>query len=249
MLECTIPEQWAQSKEYLNINGLEEVPIRGDGLCLLNSICECAYMDYNIPLTIGNLQKKIMEHLNTKSEKYLPWYDGTKESLISDVENLFQHRMYNTQGVDLIVSICTEVLKMNIRIFQEEQQTGHIKISHYRNIMSDEIINLKFSAKDKSSLGNHYDSICRIAPNENFIIGHLEDKLVTLPETHTETTNPNFPIDLTTSPLKDTIAHESSSVKFNILHETPIDLTVSPPPPSPLYPHLLYILQHLKHLI
>ena len=69
MLECTIPEKWTDLKQYLNINGLDEVPIEGDGLCILNAICECAYMDYSMPLTLSNLQKQILDHLKLQGEK------------------------------------------------------------------------------------------------------------------------------------------------------------------------------------
>ena len=76
----------------MNINGLDEVLIKGDGLCLLNSICECAYMDYNIPLTVTNLQAKILDHLKLQGEKYLPWYEGSKASLIKEVEDFFEKK-------------------------------------------------------------------------------------------------------------------------------------------------------------
>ena len=140
-LDCTIPEKWSCLKEYLNINGLDEVLIRGDGLCLLNAICESSYMDHNIPLSITSLQTKILNHLKFKGDRYLPWYDGSKEELIGDVQEFFSEKKYNTQGVDLIVFIAAQVLALDIRIFQEEKSTGHIRITQTTNCTSENFIN------------------------------------------------------------------------------------------------------------
>ena len=74
-------------------------------------------MDYNIPLTVTNLQAKILDHLELQGEKYLPWYEGSKASLIKEVEDFFDKKMYNTQGVDLLVTVAAHILNLNIRVF------------------------------------------------------------------------------------------------------------------------------------
>ena len=221
-LDCTIPEKWSCLKEYLNINGLDEVLIRGDGLCLLNAICESSYMDHNIPLSITALQKKILNHLQFKGERYLPWYDGTKEELIGDVQEFFSEKKYNTQGVDLIVFIAAEVLALDIRIFQEEKSTGYRRITQTTNCTSGNFINLKFSCNSHSSVENHYDSICQMKTSSMFPITQQGNFQNTSLE-HGQIFPEDFssPIDLTTSPSKGNLV------------DSGIDLTWSPPPPTP----------------
>ena len=57
ILECTLPDKWSFLKAYLHINRMDEVQMEGDGLCLINAICECVYMDYNIPLNQSKLEE------------------------------------------------------------------------------------------------------------------------------------------------------------------------------------------------
>ena len=200
-LDCTIPEKWSCLKDYLNINGLDEVLIRGDGLCLLNAICESSYMDHNIPLSITSLQKKKLNHLQFKGDRYLPWYDGTKEELIWDVQEFFSEKKYNTQGGDLIVFIAEEVLGLDIRIFQEEKPTGYIRITQTTNCTSGNFINLKFSCNSHSSVANHYDSICQMKTSNMFPITQ-QDNFQNTSLVHGQIFTGDFssPIDLTTSP-------------------------------------------------
>ena len=115
-------------------------------------------------------KKKILNHLQFKGERYLPWYDGTKEELIGDVQEFFSEKKYNTQGVDLIVFIAAEVLALDIRIFQEEKSTGYIRITQTTNSRSGNFINLKFSCNSHSSLANHYDNICQMKTSNMFPI-------------------------------------------------------------------------------
>ena len=42
-------------------------------------------------------------------------------------------KKYNTQGVDLLVTVAAHILNLNIRVFQEEKATGYINITQHIN--------------------------------------------------------------------------------------------------------------------
>ena len=217
ILECTLPDKWSFLKAYLHINGMDEVQMEGDGLCLINAICECVYMDYNIPLTKANLRKQVLQYLETHSQKYLQWYTGSKTDLIKQIDNFFQKKQYNTEAVDLFLGIVSEVLNLNIRIFQEQKSTGYIHIIQHINQKTENVINLKFSCNLQYSAENHYDNICKMDSNST-------SSPVAIPESTKDIGIPppqNDPIDLTLSPEKGNDC------------TTPIDLSWSPPPPTP----------------
>ena len=196
---------------------MDEVQMEGDGLCLINAICECVYMDYNIPLTKANLRKQVLQYLETHSQKYLQWYTGSKTDLIKQIDNFFQKKQYNTEAVDLFLGIVSEVLNLNIRIFQEQKSTGYIHIIQHINQKTENVINLKFSCNLQYSAENHYDNICKMDSNST-------SSPVAIPESTKDIGIPppqNDPIDLTLSPEKGNDC------------TTPIDLSWSPPPPTP----------------
>ena len=82
-------------------------------------------MDYNIPFTVTNLQAKILDYLKLQGEKYLPWYEGSKASLIKEIEDFFEKKMYNTQGVDLLVTVAEHILNLNISFPGREGNRVH----------------------------------------------------------------------------------------------------------------------------
>ena len=220
-LDCTIPEKWSFLKDYLNINGLDEVLIRGDGLCLLNAICKSSYMDHNIPLTITSLQNKYFITWKLKGIHIFLGMIVQRKNLCSYVQEFFSEKKYNTQGVDLIVFIAAEVLALDIRIFQEEKSTGYMRITQTTKSRSGKIINLKFSYNSHSSVGNHYDSIFQMKTSNIFPITQ-ESNFQNTSLAHEQIFNDDFssPIDLTTSPAK-----------VNLV-DSGIYLTWSPPPPT-----------------
>ena len=221
-LQCTLPDPWSDLKTYLAVNGLEEIETPGNGLCLLNSICEAVYMDYNMPMTVGRLKTKIIDHLRLFGEQYLPWFNGGKQHLITEAHRFLENGQYNTSVGDLMLSIIANVLMLNIRIFQRQPTTGYIHIMQHIFQGTDKLINLKFHYNPDYSEQNHYDSICRLQSEPYF-------------EVHSETQRP---IDLSqyqkrpTPPTAIDLTQDTTEIgeKNN---QQPIDLTWSPPPPSP----------------
>ena len=129
-------------------------------------------MDYNIPLTVTNLQDKILDHIKLQGEKYLPWYEGSKASLINEVKDFFHKKMYNTQCVDLLVTVAALILNLNIRVFQEQKATGYINITQHINNKTDKTINLKFTHSVRS-VENHCDSICKLTSTPYLAMGDI----------------------------------------------------------------------------
>ncbi|MCG8622018.1 MAG: hypothetical protein MJE68_08500, partial [Proteobacteria bacterium] len=174
-----------------------------------------------MPLTLARLKKEILDHLKYQGEQYLCWYAGSKDALIKDFEDLFSKRKYNTQGVDLLLTISSVILNLNIRVFQEHKATGYIQITQHINKNTEKTINLKFT-QNVNSLANHYDSICRLTPTPYLAIGDLTQSINTPIDLTTSSSTPSSqPVDLTLSPAEK---------NFN---DNTVDLTWSPPPPSP----------------
>ena len=84
---------------------------------------------------------------------------------MKQIDNFFQKKEYNTEAVDLFLGIVSEVLNLNIRIFQEQKLTGYIHIIQHINQKTENVINLKFSCNLQYSAENHYDSICKMDSN------------------------------------------------------------------------------------
>lgn len=126
--------------------------------------------------------------------------------------------MYNTQGVDLLVTVAAHILNLNIRVFQEEKATGYINITQHINNKTHKTINLQFTHSVKS-VENHYDSICKLTPTQYLAMGDISlDMNTPLDLTGFVSKHSPQPVDLTISPTK------------NNLSDHTVDLTFSPPP-------------------
>ena len=121
----------------------------------------------------------------------------------------------------MLVTVAAHILNLNIRVFQEEKATGYINITQHIYNKTDKTINLKFTHSVKS-VENHYDSICKLTPTPYLAMGDIsQDMNSPLDLTGFVSKHSPQPVDLTISPTK------------NNLSDYTVDLTFSPPPPSP----------------
>jgi hypothetical protein len=144
---------------YLKENSLRVFSIPADGHCLINSI-RLAIGQINLNDKVNNvyyLYRMCENEISCNSHRYLnfnsshAFYRGDSLlSLYKDLENYFFERQWNTEFGDLLVDILANALKINIIVFNIENDSA-FKILEFGRT---------FNHKIRITLNeNHYDAI------------------------------------------------------------------------------------------
>ena len=123
-----IPEYWANLETYLNKNGWYIKKIPGDGFCLLSSILACMKNDHQIDIPTDNAKQLIVEQLIDNHDMYMKFqaFDSQNEGdrctdsdvLVEEILDFYSGKNYTKNVVNLIVKLASDVLGINIYIYE-----------------------------------------------------------------------------------------------------------------------------------
>ena len=159
---------WTKIVEFLNKHNMDIHTTPGDGYCFLNSVLYCLDNDYGDKMTLDNLIRKIVRHLCTHYEQYTNFhtFDGSPlpaaDTLIEDALEFFKHGNYMHDIVDLLMQITADALRLNLFIYQKSG--NNIQVLNFQHPLSNRVVHVRFTHNNLHSLGNHYNSIICVRP-------------------------------------------------------------------------------------
>ena len=119
-------------------------------------------------MTLEDLIRKIVRHLCKHYEQYTNFhtFDGSPlpvaDTLIEDVLGFFKHGNYMLDIVDLLMQITADALRLNLFIYQKSG--NNIQVLNFQHPLSNRVVHVCFTHNNLHSLGNHYDSIICVRP-------------------------------------------------------------------------------------
>ena len=162
-----IPRYWKNLDTYLNKNGRYIKKIPGDGFCLLSSILTCPQNDHKIDISIENAKQLILEQLIDHHDMYVKFQTFDKRNqgdrrtdsdmLVEEILDFCLSQNYTKNVVGLIVKLASDVLGINIYIFQNSD--GQILRVRSLGGLACKDVFVKFTHNPIHNLGNHYDAI------------------------------------------------------------------------------------------
>ena len=141
--------------------------IPGDGFCLLSSILACLQNNHKIDITIENAKQLILEQLIDHHSMYVKFQTFDKRNqgdrhtdsdvLVEEILDFYSGQNYTKNVVDLIVKLASDVLGINIYIFQNSD--GQILRVRSLGGLACKDVFVKFTHNPIHNLGNHYNAI------------------------------------------------------------------------------------------
>jgi hypothetical protein len=126
--------------ETLAENNLQLKEVSGDGNCFFASLVICLG---SLPgeaaqkTSMTALRNRFADHLAARADELAPFFsaDGDTEEeqrteYLAAVKKIRQSRFWNNQIIDLVVGCATEVLKMNVSVFDIDQEGNVTEYEH-----------------------------------------------------------------------------------------------------------------------
>ena len=152
--------------------------IKGNGFCFLNAVRTSLFLDYGIHMSFDQLIETITQHLIDNYCDYEDSHVGGADKLVIDATNFFSDGNFNRDVVDIIVEATGHAIGFKLAIIKKSP-AGNIQRYITGCQTADKTLFLKFA-------NQHYDSITKISPHEEFILVSEED----LEDEQEETQNP-----------------------------------------------------------
>ena len=244
--------------------GKEILYVPGDGICFIRSVQYCLKRDLDVRYSIDEISDQILDELYENAHKYKDYHTGSVRKLIEDSIKYLKETKYTLDIVDVVVGACANALKVNLYIFQRENDNCSL-IPTYCCIPSNCDIFLKYDRAGGSHHGlDHYSAIadCPVTDTitntpqansneakENQKVTtnstNLKTKKTCMPnqksvETETESNNGGGFNDQILSDLRDIygeIGEEVSGGEFN--DEYGDEISEKEPSEVPTYPHVI----------
>ena len=149
------------------------------GFCFFKALEQALYCEHNRSLTLAQMENILIGHLRANSMFYREYHSG---NMIRETQEYFDTGQFDSNIVDMLISIAHKAFQLNISIYQLETRTGNTQVlGGYFGPQAD-WIHLKFTRNDRYPNGNHYEAIVKQAtvnPRDQ----KVEDWLKTIPET------------------------------------------------------------------
>ena len=126
-----VPEMRGCEVENEAINGVqdsypltyfEKVKIRGDGLCMINSVIE-VLKSKMISVTADQLIEQITDEFRCNIGQYMEFTNGLDSDPLEEIENYKKYRKYNSALADLIIPLISQTLNIRIVILELDEVT------------------------------------------------------------------------------------------------------------------------------
>ena len=100
--------------------GKEILDVPGNGVCFIRSVQYCLKRDLDVRYSIDEISDKILDELYENAHKYKDYHTGSVRKLIEDSIKYLKETKYTLDIVDVVVGACANALKVNLYIFQRE---------------------------------------------------------------------------------------------------------------------------------
>lgn len=137
--------------ETMAENNLQLKKVPSDGNCFFASLVTCfAALGKRSSVTV--FRHYFANYLTKYKDVLAPFFSsegGTEEEFMAAVRLVSEDRFWDHQIIDLVVSCATEVLKMNVTIFDIDQEGNVTKYEHVYNPLSDRPASPPISARPR----------------------------------------------------------------------------------------------------
>ena len=99
---------------------------------------------------------------NTQIFIHLMGPSSAADTFIEDAPESFKHGNYMHDIVDLLMQITVDTLRLNLFIYQKSG--NNIQVLNFQHPLSNRVVHVHFTHNNLHSLGNHYDSIICVRP-------------------------------------------------------------------------------------
>ena len=173
--------------------GKEILYVPGDGVCFIRSVQYCMKRDLDVRYSIDEILDKILDELYENAHKYKDYHTGSVRKLIEDSIKYLKETKYTLDIVDVVVGACANALKVNLYIFQRENDNCSL-IPTYCCIPSNRDIFLKYDRAGGLHHGlDHYSAIADCP---------VTDTITNTPQTNSNEAKENQKVTTNSSNLK-----------------------------------------------
>ena len=147
---------------------MEVKNVKGNGYCFLNAVVKVLEENYGEIITVEHAMEQIMKYVCTNYDRYTKYHaQGEKDmeptiadTLIADMIDFFSSRNFNTNIVDLLSQITSDVLQLELYIYQNNG--GQIQTFCFTGCKAPtKVVRVKFNHDDLHPQGNHYKAIIK----------------------------------------------------------------------------------------
>ena len=143
-------------KDSYPVTYFEKVKIRGDGLCMINSVTEIMKRKM-VRVTADQLIDQLTNELRHNIGQYMEFTNGLDSDPIEEMENYKKYRKYNSALADLIIPLMSQTMKIRIVILHlDEEKATYNLVNRSMHIYSPEIFNETIFLEKEP---DHYNSL------------------------------------------------------------------------------------------
>ena len=151
-LSFSPPRVWQRNlTAYLLGCARRESKVLGDGFCLLRSVSKCLKYEYGIAVTLEDMQRSILKHVESSLETYKPFFQGSKDEMLAQLLHFLDTGNYNQEVCDMLPLITSRAMGINLRIYLRGSQHG-VRLERQGDMLGARVIHVKLEKEHYTAL-------------------------------------------------------------------------------------------------